>query len=240
MWTSVRWRRPITDAETAQLARVLQLLRGAHGLDPELSLPYGEWEELQGYLGDPTPIPQREDTHTPSPIGYRRRDVQVKLAGGWSVRVPGSFAETWEEDGTYCGWDGKKTVWFTPLHVSERDPPEPAAELLPELDTGERPVQLRGLPAGLLERTGVGELLGERGAVRRLGSRMALPGRLVLLTGRCRPWSRCATRTRQAERPSRSLAAGLGGARPLSALPASLCCRSGLQSASAVPCSRSR
>jgi hypothetical protein len=182
MWTSVRWRKPITNGETAQLKRVLTLLGEAHGLNPALGYPWREWEELLSYAGEQQEVPEHPNDEALTLVGYRRRTVRVKLAGDWSICVPGSFAETWEDDGTYCGWDGSRTVWFSPQRISLHDPAQPAAELLPDLDAGERPVELPALPSGLARCAGVSEYAGDAGTVGRLNARMALPGRLVLFT----------------------------------------------------------
>ncbi len=33
--------------------------------------------------------------------------------GGWSLEVPGSFAEKWEDRSTWVGWDEGRSVWLT-------------------------------------------------------------------------------------------------------------------------------
>lgn len=182
MWTSVRWRAPETAEEVAQLQRILAWLHSAYVRDPTLDYPWREWEELRGYLEGADPVPPHARRPTGPLIGYRRRNVRVRLGNGWSISIPGSFAESREGDGTYCAWGGGKTVWFTSLEDSERDDGLSAQELLPNLDTGERPVEIPGLSARFAVRAGVMDFSEETQRLHKLNSRVALPGRLVLFT----------------------------------------------------------
>ncbi len=52
MWHEVAWREPLDDDERAVLARVDADLAAAHRADPALALPWLEWAELLGYLGE--------------------------------------------------------------------------------------------------------------------------------------------------------------------------------------------
>jgi hypothetical protein len=74
-------------------------------------------------------------------IGYRRGPVQVSLTGGWSVTIPGEFAEEWETNGqTWSAWLGGRTVWFTSWSVSppdEGDEPRSPEDLLDGLELPE-------------------------------------------------------------------------------------------------------
>ena len=54
-------------------------------------------------------------------IGYRRRAIRITISGGWSLVVPGSFAETWDEQGTWSAWDGARTLWFTSFGMKDAD-----------------------------------------------------------------------------------------------------------------------
>jgi hypothetical protein len=110
MWTGVRWRRPETAEDVGQLQRILAWLHSAYVRDPTLDYPWREWEELRGYLDGADPVPPHARRPTGPLIGYRRRNVRVRLGNGWSISVPGSFAESREGDGTYCAWGDGKTV----------------------------------------------------------------------------------------------------------------------------------
>ncbi len=98
MWTAVRWRPPIDPAERTLLDEVVRLLSRAFPLDPALPYPWREWSELFELRGvdEPTAADVRERAATlgeePPLIGYRRRPVTITHEG-WSLEVPGTFAE---------------------------------------------------------------------------------------------------------------------------------------------------
>lgn len=132
MWTDVRWRPPTTDGEREVIEETVGLLEAAYREDPKAPYPWSEWSELLAFLGRDSLLATRAQlraaTAAPSvPIGYRRRDVRVMLSGGWSVVVPGAFAEAWDERGTWSGWDAKRTVWFTSFSL-QRETGAPTAE----------------------------------------------------------------------------------------------------------------
>lgn len=112
MWLHVRWREPLTEEERAIGEIALYHLATAYALDPALPYPAFEWHELAGYLGAetlPLPAPEVEPTE---PIGYLRRWMQVHVKGGWTVRIPGSFAPQWEGD-TWTAFDQSTTIEIT-------------------------------------------------------------------------------------------------------------------------------
>lgn len=147
MWTEVRWRPPITDDERALLEQVVTWVEKAHGLDPELDLPWPEQSELFGYLEEQSLRATRahvkaEAMGRPATIGYRRRPVRAILSGGWSLSIDGAFAERWEERGTWVAWDARRSVHFTSLSVRDADGrPSPDTEStlaqLPPLEADE-------------------------------------------------------------------------------------------------------
>jgi hypothetical protein len=98
MWTAVRWRPPIDPAERALLDEVVRLLARAFPLDPSLPYPWREWSELFELrnVDEPTAADIRERSRAIAddlpPIGYRRRPVTITHEG-WSLEIPGSFAE---------------------------------------------------------------------------------------------------------------------------------------------------
>lgn len=138
MWTDVRWRVPFNEREDDVLRLVLDDLAAAHAEAPELAYPWREWNELLGYATRDGPlapmIASRAVGTAPGPlVGYRRRDVRVDLTSGWSILVPGSFAEAWEDDGgTWVAWDQTRTVRVTTLSIGAKGAPaEPEAILGP-------------------------------------------------------------------------------------------------------------
>jgi hypothetical protein len=135
MWSDVRWRPPLDDAETALLDGVLEDLAAAWRPDPNRDYPWREWAEIAVHVGReefvPSEVGRRAFRDAQAPlVGYRRRMVRVYVAGGWSIRLPGSFAERWDDDDSWCAWDATRTVWFTAFAVAGSGPPRSAEELL--------------------------------------------------------------------------------------------------------------
>lgn len=126
MWTDVRWRTPAATAaeERETLEEVIALLEAAYADDPRRAYPWREWAELLALLGRDSLLATRAQLRaetaplTPA-IGYRRREVRVTISGGWSLVVPGDFAERWDEQGTWCAWDGRRTLWFTSFSMKD-------------------------------------------------------------------------------------------------------------------------
>lgn len=159
MWTDVRWRRPSDDEERETLEEIVALLEAAYREAPERTYPWREWAEILAFLGRDSIVATRaqlraETAPLAPAIGYRRQDVRVTVSGGWSLLVPGRFAETWDERGTWCAWDDARTLWFTSFSVKAepgREPPTTAEETLdglPPLD-GETTTYLAGAVRGV-------------------------------------------------------------------------------------------
>jgi len=110
LWLLVRWRPPLDAEERALLVDVDRRLAAAHASDPSLELPWREWEQVRRWLGAPTPLPHREPAPVGEPIGYRRHPLRVTVAGGWSLQIDGSFAETWEGPAALTVSDGARTA----------------------------------------------------------------------------------------------------------------------------------
>jgi hypothetical protein len=136
MWTDVRWQEPITEEDRATLDDVLNHLERGYELDPTLQFPWQEWSELIDYVG----MKRRFESNVTSlafgsqsgnRIGYRRRDVIWRnIPGHWSIRVPGSFVQDFEEDGTWRAWDHERTVRVTSLSFSSTSGRTKSAEEL--------------------------------------------------------------------------------------------------------------
>jgi hypothetical protein len=120
MWRTVRWRPPASKAEEDVLKTVASSLAQAYKLDPNLSYPWAEWEQILELL-DVTP-PERDVVlaharGTPA-IGYRRGKVTVTLTGGWRIRIPGSFSEfEFDEDNNLFALDPPREIWFTSFRL---------------------------------------------------------------------------------------------------------------------------
>jgi hypothetical protein len=125
MWVHVRWRAPQDDGERRLLEAVDGLLLDAWQGEPNQDLPWAEWAELRRLLGT-------EDEHSPEiarrgaeavrwpPVGYRRRNVSVRLPAGWWVTVPGSLSTRWEDRATWRADDGQRSVRLSILSGMER------------------------------------------------------------------------------------------------------------------------
>jgi hypothetical protein len=125
MWTEIRWRPPATDEERATIQETLRLLRRALPLDPTLPYPWREWKELLELAGTREPMLERIAEKAGSVedgplIGYRRRPVTVDHAG-WTLTVPGSFAERRSEEEWWGGEGGRGvTLAATPTEADGR------------------------------------------------------------------------------------------------------------------------
>ena len=114
LWTEIRWRAPGDDAERAVADEALRLLRKAFPLDPSLPYPWREWHELLRLRDVDDPLLRQvaeRAARTPAtrtPIGYRRGPVGISHAG-WTLEVPGSFAER-RTDEEWWGGEGGRTV----------------------------------------------------------------------------------------------------------------------------------
>jgi hypothetical protein len=127
LWCEFPWRAPLTEGEGELTDQVAADLEMAHSLDPAGPLPWKEWAEVlaaieadrhgftvQGIEPElKAEVLRRAAGFNPAgpAIGYRRYPVRVAVGGGWSVLVPGSFADGWCADGrTWVGWDDRRRV----------------------------------------------------------------------------------------------------------------------------------
>jgi hypothetical protein len=114
MWTDVRWRPPGIVEEAELIDEVRGYLRRAHGLDPTLPYPWREWAELLRLRGGDDPLAERINAgarHVDNAplIGYRRGQVTA-LHEGWSISIPGSFAERRGADEWWGGQAGRSVT----------------------------------------------------------------------------------------------------------------------------------
>jgi hypothetical protein len=198
--TEVRFRRPIDERERTLLDRVVTAIERAHGLDPSTPLPWAEASELYELLGEDSLRVTRagvlaeraKKDRSRRPLGYRRRSVRVSLSGGWSLVVPGSLAERWEEHGTWVGWDATRTIWMSSMTADTDQTTEETLAGLPELPgDGDLLVMERG-PIRGHARFGTSEEDGKTTTVLRahaaLGPNVAL-GTIVLTDDADRAWA---------------------------------------------------
>ena len=66
-------------------------------------------------------------------------ELNVTLTGGWTLTIPGEFADEWEEGGeTWSAWHGGRTIWFTSWSVAGENDAS-ATVLLEVLSNGSDP-----------------------------------------------------------------------------------------------------
>jgi hypothetical protein len=110
----VPWREPLDKDERELMTEVDEDLRAARKADPTLPLPWPEWKEMLMHLGiEDEDVNEKVGDRKPS-LGYRRYDLEIELAGGWRVVVPGSFVGHWEEETSrYWATDGDRAIEFS-------------------------------------------------------------------------------------------------------------------------------
>lgn len=144
MWQRIRWRPPLTEAEREAQEQAVTWIEKAHGLDPQLALPWAEQSELLTYLQEDslraTRAHLKAQELAPPSIGYRRRPVRVEVSGGWHLTVPGELAERWDDRGTWVAWDETRSVFFNSFTAQgDGEPPttEQTLSSMPPLDGDE-------------------------------------------------------------------------------------------------------
>jgi len=134
MWLEIRWRRPLDNEERGSLEEALRLLQRAYPLDPSLPYPWREWRELLDLTGSADPngalVAERAAVVDPSAllVGYRRRPVTIGQEG-WSLTVPGTFAERRTSDGWSGGEGGRRITLVAVPADPSRGPMPPDAFL---------------------------------------------------------------------------------------------------------------
>lgn len=136
MWHEVPWREPLTADERRLMEQVDADLVAARRADPALELPWAAWAELLAHLGeDETRIAALRERapDAPSAIGYRRYPMEVELAGGWTLELPGSFVGGWDDDGTrYWATDGDRAIELTSLTATTAQGSQELLDVAPE------------------------------------------------------------------------------------------------------------
>jgi len=112
MWLQVRWRTPAMEGEADLFDEVHRLLSRAYPLDPDLDFPWHAWTELTALRGIADPMARQaanRATTAPEPdppVGYRRDPVVISHEG-WSLEIPGSFAERRSAEEWWGGGTGR-------------------------------------------------------------------------------------------------------------------------------------
>ncbi len=113
MWTDVRWRRPAVGGELGVLEDVHRLLSKAYPIEPDLPYPWHAWAEVIAFAGfedamarqviaRSTALPASEEL-----VGYRRNPVRITHEG-WSLWIPGDFAERRTPEEWWGGGPGRR------------------------------------------------------------------------------------------------------------------------------------
>ncbi|MEO7096759.1 MAG: hypothetical protein ABI175_26105 [Polyangiales bacterium] len=114
MSLEVPWREPVDGDERALMVKVDKDLKAARKAAKSLDLPFAEWAELLGHLGEEeraTEVRARAGDRT-AVLGYRRHPMKVSLDAGWTLELPGAFVGSWEDD-RYWATDGDRLVEVT-------------------------------------------------------------------------------------------------------------------------------
>jgi hypothetical protein len=115
MWTQVRWRSPAVDGEAELLGDIHRLLTKAYTTDPELPYPWHAWMDVISIGGFDDAMSRQviaRATSLPPPsvlVGYRRREVRITHEG-WSLGVPGEFAERRTPEEWWGGGPGRQVT----------------------------------------------------------------------------------------------------------------------------------
>ncbi len=148
MWTDVRWRQPVDDAERALHEEVVRLLSHAFPLDPSLPYPWREWKELNGFRGTADAMTRQVETRAAKGpkmplVGYRREPIRI-LHEGWELDVPGGFSEHRTED-EWFGAEAGRSITLAATQTGTVAGPMSADDFLLQVapDLGREPLTHR-------------------------------------------------------------------------------------------------
>jgi hypothetical protein len=175
-----------TDEEKSLGRELLARLDRAYRADSTLDYPWAAWGMLHDDVVDADDddlsemIRDRADADEGT-IGYRAWDVDLSLADGWAVTVPGSFSTQFDEDGTWSAWEHGYAVWVTAFSRSKDGVPAPAEEMFSERSSEEgTAVVIEGLEKPYLAYEDSFEEDGDE--YWRITAQVARPGRMLLVT----------------------------------------------------------
>jgi hypothetical protein len=133
MWSNVRWRTPVDDAERDVLTAVDLDLERAVAAGAAADLPWAAWDEVRGLLGKSRvarPADADADREDPAtPIGYRRGPVLARFAD-WVLEVPGSLAVGTGDAGESVFYDASADVRISTYERSDAATEASAPETL--------------------------------------------------------------------------------------------------------------
>ncbi len=115
MWLEVRWRKPAMDREGDVLDEVHRLLSRAYPLEPDLPYPWHGWAEVAAFRAIEDGMTRQIFSRTAGkptdrlPIGYRRDPVTIAHEG-WSLEIPGGFAERRTDEEWWGGGTGRSVT----------------------------------------------------------------------------------------------------------------------------------
>ncbi len=156
LWLDVRWRAPAMEAEIELADEVHRLLSRAFPMDPSLPFPWHAWAELCALRGINDQMSRQvagraaREPEPAVPMGYRRDPVRISHEG-WSLEVPGSYAERRTSEEWWGGGAGRAITLAATRTGLDDGTPMPAATFIDQF-AGE-------LGAGSL-RQAEGEVLG--------------------------------------------------------------------------------
>ena len=133
-WVDLPWHPPNSEDEKERYRLALSCFTRAGELNPAISLPRKEMEEIETLLARPEVMAEPAAGR----IGFKRRLMGQMLAGQWTIDLPGYFYSELEDEGrTAVFWFGGKTVRFTSFSVGNKDgKPVEAGGLLPAAGKG--------------------------------------------------------------------------------------------------------
>lgn len=134
MWMECPWSTPVSDPQSAVMRDIHDSLLRAHQMDRQLEMPWVEWCEIVDYLGldqDQADLVRRKaaTVDREPKIGYRRLPMEVSpWEEGWSVTIPGHFADEHAESSSWIAWDDRRAVRLTSYSLSgaAAEPPPPS------------------------------------------------------------------------------------------------------------------
>jgi hypothetical protein len=128
MWLHVRWRTPAMEGEADLFDEIHRLLSRAYPLDPSLSYPWHAWTELTALRGIDDPMARQaaaraaQEPAPNPPVGYRRDPVVISHEG-WTLEIPGSYAERRTPEEWWGGGTGRNiTLAATPTGTADGKP----------------------------------------------------------------------------------------------------------------------
>ena len=140
LWLEVRWRAAAVEGEADLLDEVHRMLSRAYPMDPGLPFPWHAWVELavnRGINDQMTRLAASRAAREPEPvppIGYRRDPVRITHEG-WSLEVPGAYAERRSPDEWWGGGAGRSiTLAATKTGLADGTP-MPAAAFIDQFAT---------------------------------------------------------------------------------------------------------